>query len=120
MSIEPVPTKTKSLCRPRRRESVLPSPAMVDLNMIDTQGGGIKRMFQKQMERFFPMPDYNLVESERVQVMIPGNILDEQYSRLLMERADLDLWQVILLDRVQKRQTITREAHGRLKSAGLV
>lgn len=94
--------------------------AMVNLNMIDTQGGGIKRMFQKQMQRFFPMPDYNLAESDRVQVSIPGNILDEQYTRLLMERADLDLWKVILLDRVQKRQSITHDAHRLLKSAGLV
>ncbi len=94
--------------------------AMVNLNMIDTQGGGIKRMFQKQRQRFFPMPDFNLAESERVQVSIPGNILDEQYSRLLMERADLELWQVILLDRVQKRLRITHEAHRFLKSARLV
>ncbi len=94
--------------------------AMVNLNMIDTQGGGIKLMFQKQMKRFFPMPDYNLTEPDRVQVSIPGNILDEQYSRLLMDRADLDLWQVILLDRVQKRLRITPEAHRLLKSAGLV
>lgn len=94
--------------------------AMVNLNMIDTQGGGIKRMFQKQMQRFFPMPDYNFSEPDRVQVSIPGNILDEQYSRLLMERSDLDLWQVILLDRVQKRLRITSEAHRRLKSLGLV
>jgi ATP-dependent DNA helicase RecG len=94
--------------------------AMVNLNMIDTQGGGIKRMFEKQRQRFFPMPDYNLSESDRVQVTIPGNILDEQYTRLLMERADLDLWQVILLDRVQKRLSITHEAHRVLKSAGLV
>ena len=94
--------------------------AMVTMNMIDTQGGGIKRMFQKQMQRFFPMPDYNLTEPDRVQVAIPGHILDEHYSRLLMERADLNLWQVILLDRVQKRQVITRDAHRLLKSAGLV
>ncbi len=94
--------------------------AMVNLNMIDTQGGGIKRMFQKQMQRFFPMPDYNLAEPDRVQVAIPGNVLDEQYTRLLMERADLDLWQVILLDRVQKRLAIPRDAHRVLKSAGLV
>jgi len=94
--------------------------AMVNLNMIDTQGGGIKRMFQKQMQRFFPMPDYNLAEADRVQVSVPGNILDEQYTRLLMERADLDLWQVISLDRVQKRLPIPREAHRVLKAAGMV
>jgi ATP-dependent DNA helicase RecG len=94
--------------------------AMVNLNMIDTQGGGIKRMFERQMHRFFPMPDYNLIEPDRVQVNLPGSILDEQYSRLLMERADLDLWQVIQLDRVQKRQQISQEAHRWLKAAGLV
>jgi ATP-dependent DNA helicase RecG len=94
--------------------------AMVNLNMIDTQGGGIKRMFQKQMQRFFPMPDYDLTESDRVQVAIPGNIIDEQYTRLLMERTDLDLWQVILLDRVQKRLQISRDAHKALKASGLV
>ena len=94
--------------------------AMVNLNMIDTQGGGIKRMFEKQMQRFFPMPDYNLSEPDRVQVNLPGSILDEQYSRLLMGRGDLDLWQVIQLDRVQKRQQIPQEAHQRLKAAGLV
>jgi ATP-dependent DNA helicase RecG len=94
--------------------------AMVNLNMIDTQGGGIKRMFEKQKQRFFPMPDYDLSNMDRVQVSIPGNILDENYSRLLMERSDLDLWQVMLLDRVQKRLRISAEAHRALKAAGLV
>lgn len=34
--------------------------AMVELNLIDTQGGGIKRMFETQRRRSFPMPDYDL------------------------------------------------------------
>lgn len=94
--------------------------AMVELNMIDTQGGGIKRMFQAQMQRFFPLPDYDLSEPDRVAVKIPGRILDEQYTRLLMSRGDLDLWKVMLLDRVQKRLSIPRDAHIQLKKAGLV
>src|SRR3990172_8169225 len=49
--------------------------AMVNLNMIDTQGGGIKRMFQTQMKRFFPLPDYDLTEPERVAVTVRGSIL---------------------------------------------
>jgi len=94
--------------------------AMVNLNMIDTQGGGIKRMFQVQIKRFFPLPDYDLSEPDRVAVTVRGEILDEQYSRLLMERADLDLWQVMLLDKIQKRMMVTREEHRQLKAAGLV
>ncbi len=94
--------------------------AMVNLNMIDTQGGGIKKMFQKQRSRFFPMPDYDLSQTERVAVKIGGRILDERYGRLLMSRTDLDLETIILLDRVQKRRPITKEEHKRLKSQKLV
>lgn len=94
--------------------------AMVGLNMIDTQGGGIKRMFQTQRQRFFPLPNFDLSDPDRVAVNLPGRILDEQYTRLLMDRGDLDLWQVILLDRVQKRLPIPHDAYRRLKTAGLV
>jgi len=34
--------------------------AMFNLNMIDTIGSGIKRMFEIQRNRFFPLPDYDL------------------------------------------------------------
>jgi len=94
--------------------------AMVNLNMIDTQGGGIKRMFQAQIKRFFPLPDYDLSQPDRVAVTIRGEILDEKYSGLLMDRADLDLWLVILLDKIQKKVSISRDDHKRLKDAKVV
>lgn len=94
--------------------------AMVELNLIDTQGGGIKRMFEVQRRRSFPLPDYDLSDPGQVSVTISGRILDERYTRLLMERTDLALEQVRLLDRVQKGQRIGRDEHRRLKSAGLV
>lgn len=94
--------------------------AMVNLNMIDTQGGGIKRMFQAQIKRFFPLPDYDLSQPDRVAVTVRGEILDEKYSKLLMERADLDLWLVILLDKLQKKVLISRDDHRRLKEANVV
>lgn len=94
--------------------------AMVNLNMIDTQGGGIKRMFQTQRKRFFPLPDYDLSNPERVAVEIQGRILDERYTRLLMVNSDLDLATIMLLDRVQKRHRISTDEHRRLKAARLV
>lgn len=94
--------------------------AMVELNLIDTQGGGIKRMFETQRRRSFPLPDYDLTEPGHVAVSISGRILDERYTRLLMERTDLDLGQVMLLDRVQKSQRIGHDEHRRLKAVGLV
>ena len=96
--------------------------AMVELNLIDTQGGGIKRMFDTQRKRSFPLPDYDLTEMEtsRVTVSLHGCILDERYTRLLMERTDLDLNRAILLDRVQKGLPISRQKHRLMKAEGLV
>lgn len=66
------------------------------------------------------MPDYDLSESERVKVELQGRILDERYTRLLMANTDLDLSTVMLLDKVQKRRTITPEEHRSLKARKLV
>jgi len=94
--------------------------AMVNLNMIDTIGNGIKKMFQKQKQRFFPMPDYDLTQPEKVIVRIQGKILNVNYTRLLIEKTDLDLFTVILLDKVQKNIKISKDAHRLLKSKRLV
>ena len=94
--------------------------AMVTLNMIDTQGGGIKRMFQAQRRRFCPLPDYDLSQPERVMVTLRGRILDVRYTRLLMANGELDLATIMLLDKVQKRQPISSYEAKRLRAAKLV
>lgn len=94
--------------------------AMVNLNMIDTQGGGIKRMFTNQAKRFFPLPDYDLRDLNRVAVTVRGTIVDERYTRLLMQNADLNLLSVVLLDKVQKGTRIEKSDAVRLKREGLV
>ena len=94
--------------------------AMVELNLIDTQGGGIKRMFETQRKRSFPLPDYDLTKPGSVIVNLNGRILDERYTRMLLERTDLDLEQVILLDRVQKGLPIEKNERRSLKNAGLI
>ena len=94
--------------------------AMVNLNMIDTAGMGIRRSFEKLRERFFPMPDYDLSEENRVKVTIYGKILDEQYSKLLLENTELSLFEVMLLDRVQKNIVITKEQSDYLRKHNLI
>jgi len=94
--------------------------AMVSLNMIDTIGSGIKRMFHKQRKRFFPLPDYDLSDPERVRVRITGKVLDENYTRVLMSTTDLSLAEVIALDKTQKRLPLTDEEFRSLKARGLV
>jgi ATP-dependent DNA helicase RecG len=94
--------------------------AMVELNMIDTIGSGIKRMFSKQRDRYFPMPDYDLGEEGIVRVTIPGRVIDEKYTRMLIRRRDLMLMDVIALDKVQKGMPITPEERRILRKKQLI
>ena len=94
--------------------------AMVGLQMIDTIGSGIKRIYQVQKKRSFPMPDYELAAPQEVHVRIIGKVLDEKYTRMLMVRTDLDLWDVIALDKVQKGRPLTNDEFKLLKGKGLV
>lgn len=94
--------------------------AMVQLQMIDTIGSGIKRVFNVQRSRFFPMPDYDLSDPQRVKVRLSGKILDENYTRLLISKTDLSLIDVIALDRVQKKKPLSDAEFTRLKRLRLI
>lgn len=82
--------------------------AMRNLNMIDIEGGGIKKMFNNQRIRLFPMPEYDLT-SEKVKVTIIGRVIDEQFARILTDNQNLSLMQIMLLDKVQKRKPLSVE-----------
>ncbi len=93
---------------------------MVNLNMIDTIGSGIKKMFMAQRLRNFPMPDFDLSKTNEVSVRLTGQILDEKYTQMLMARGELDLMDVIALDKVQKRRAISDNEFKRLKVQHLI
>lgn len=89
--------------------------AMVNLNMIDTIGSGIRRMFETQQQRSFPMPDYDLSTANQVEVRITGKVLDENFTRLLKAIPDLALLDAIALDKVQKGKPISAHEFKSLK-----
>ena len=105
---------------PKRYRNPWLAQAMVNLNMIDTVGQGIHSMILAQRRRYFPLPDFTHSGPNQVVLEIFGHVIDENYTKLLLERQDLPLSTVILLDRVQKRQSITDEAAAMLRKAGLV
>ncbi|MEC5212876.1 ATP-dependent DNA helicase RecG [Polaromonas sp. CG_9.5] len=97
---------------------------MIRLRMIEQVGSGIRRMFEMQRARFFPLPDYVIDAADtgypRVEVSITRQVLDAKYTQVLMKRADLDLKQVLLLDRVQKRRALSRDNVRELKALKLI
>lgn len=96
--------------------------AMVELNMIDTIGSGIKRMFKKQQKRYMPMPDYDIstAPEEMVRVVLYGKVLDERYTRLLIRQTDLSLDEIVLLDKLQKKVRISQDDAKRLRKNKLI
>ena len=94
--------------------------AMVNIKMIDTQGYGIHKMFVSQKERFLPMPDYDLSTADEVVLNMPGTIIDENYSLMLLANQDLSLTDAVLLDQVQKGKTIGSEAVAMLRKRKLI
>lgn len=94
--------------------------AMVNLYMIDTNSMGIPMMYQIQKEKCFPLPTYDLSDPNRVKVTLYGKVLDKNYTQLLHANADLDLLTVFLLDKVQKKEVISKESYLKLKKQELV
>ncbi|HRP58122.1 RNA-binding domain-containing protein [Agriterribacter sp.] len=93
--------------------------AMKNLDMIETQGGGIRKIFNFQRQRFFPLPDYDLSEG-KVKVTISGKILDEDFARILIQNPKLSLEEIILLDKVQKKKLVGDAEFRYLKKLGFI
>ena len=94
--------------------------AMVNIRMIDTQGYGIHKMYQSQKDRYLPMPDYDLSTADEVVLNLPGTIIDENYSLMLLANQDMSLTDAVLLDQVQKGKPINDNAIKKLRKEGLI
>ncbi len=95
--------------------------AMVDFNMIDTVSRGIKKMFNEQWRRHFPMPDYEIdATRKKVVVRIYGNEINKRYTDLLKTNNALSLWDCISLDAVQKGRLIHEDIAKDLLCRGLI
>ena len=94
--------------------------AMVNIRMIDTQGYGIHKMYQSQKDRYLPMPDYDLSTADEVILNLPGTIIDENYSLMLLANQDMSLMDAVLLDQVQKGKPINDSAIKKLRKEGLI
>jgi len=93
--------------------------AMVNLNMIDTIGSGIKRLFMIQQGKFFPLPEYDL-SNHAVKLTITGKVLDLNYARKLAADKTLSLSDIMLLDKVQKKKQLSDSEFKHLKSKKLI
>lgn len=102
-----------------RYRNPLLANAMVNLNLIDTTGSGIKRMYNIQRTKFFPLPDYDL-SNAKVKVTIVGKVLDMKYAIKLAQMPSLTLHEIVLLDKVSKAKPCTDNEIKELKEKQLI
>lgn len=118
-----IPESVEQVIKADAPESLYRNPylanAMVNLNMIDTTGSGIKRMFTIQRKKFFPLPDYDF-RNNMVRLTIIGKVLDVNYARKLAQIPELTLDEIILLDKVAKNKIINDDEAKELKARGLI
>ena len=94
--------------------------SMVAFHMIDTATLGIRRAYNIQKAKYFPMPDYNVTAGTQVEVTVYGKTINDNYMHILYDHPELDLQTVFLLDRVQKGLTIQKEDVDKLRMLKLV
>lgn len=99
-------------------ESHYRNPALVEamrnVKMVETEGGGIRKLFMQQRKRFFPMPNYD-TQNSHVICTIEGRVLDENFANILVSNTSLSLADIMLLDSVQKGKTISHIAANYLR-----
>ena len=105
---------------PRKYRNQFLAQAMANIKMIDTEGFGIHKMFVSQKERWLPMPDYDKSDNDNVVLSLPGNVIDENYSLMLLENTNIDLTTAVLLDKVQKGKPISENAVKMLRKEKLI
>ncbi len=93
--------------------------AMVELGMVDTIGSGIRRMFNKQRDRLFPMPDYDFSDN-RVKVTIVGKVIDMDYAMLLSKDRSLTLLEIEMLSRLLMHRPLSDDEISYLRKRKLV
>lgn len=118
-----IPESVESVVTNDFPESHYRNPALVEamrnVKMVETEGGGIRKLFVQQRKRFFPMPDYD-IRNNHVVCTIEGRVLDERFANILAANSSLSLSDIMLLDSVQKRNPVTHEAAHYLRKRGYV
>lgn len=80
--------------------------AMVTLKMIDTIWSWIRKMFIIQKNKYFPLPEYDFKDN-KVSLTIIWKVLDINYAKKLAQSKDnLNLEDIMLLDKVQKKKKL--------------
>ena len=92
---------------PKRYRNKFLAEAMKTLRMgVDVSGRGINFIYQKQLDKYFPAPDFishcDDFYNEAFKIRIYGKVIDQKFSEILINHPDFNILKIVLLDKIQK------------------
>ena len=92
---------------PKRYRNKFLAEAMKTLKMgVDVSGRGINFIYQKQLDKYFPAPDFishcDDFYNETFKIRIYGKVIDQKFSEILINHPDFNIFKIVLLDKIQK------------------
>ncbi len=93
--------------------------AMMNLNLVETAGGGIRKLFEIQKKKFFPLPEYEL-SADKVKVTFTGKIINMDLARKVAKNPDISFDELFAVDKVAKGKHISETELELLKNGAFI
>lgn len=87
---------------------------MYKLGLVDSIGLGVKKMFHSQVKRHFPLPEYKFDEYG-TSLRLTGHVISEAVARIIHFNSDLEMKDIMALDRYQKGKILSDDDLDRLR-----
>lgn len=104
--------------KPPRYRNPFVCEAMLHIGMLDQNAMGIRAVFEACRCRHMPLPSYDLSDPERVSVTLLNHEIDPAYGQILRAHPEMAMGEVLLIDKVQKGETLTEDEQTRLVEEG--
>lgn len=118
-----IPNSVEQVVKDNSPESHYRNPflatAMMNLNLVETAGGGIRKLFEIQKKKFFPLPEYEL-SADKVKVTFTGKIINMDLARKVAKNPDISFDELFAVDKVAKGKHISETELELLKNGSYI
>ena len=118
-----IPNSVEQVVKDNSTESHYRNPffatAMMNLNLVETAGGGIRKLFEIQKKKFFPLPEYEL-SADKVKVTFTGKIINMDLARKVAKNPDISFDELFAVDKVAKGKHISETELELLKNGSYI
>lgn len=118
-----IPNSVEHVVKDNSPESHYRNPflatAMMNLNLVETAGGGIRKLFEIQKKKFFPLPEYEL-SADKVKVTFTGKIINMDLARKVAKNPDISFDELFAVDKVAKGKHISETELELLKNGSYI